>query len=96
MRAGHRGQGHGHAVMEALEEIVRETCALGALSATQAGRGLYTARGWEPWRGPTFVRTPIGEVRTPQDDGGVHVLPVTAALDFDGALTCDWRTGDAW
>jgi aminoglycoside 2'-N-acetyltransferase I len=35
-------------------------------------------------------------VRTPEDDGGVYVLPVTATLDLAGDLACDWRGGKVW
>ncbi len=96
VRADHRGHGHAAEIMTALEEIIRETCEVGALSPTEAGRGFYLARGWPVWRGLTFVRTPAGDLRTPEDDDAVHVLPVTATLDLDGELTCDWRPGDVW
>jgi aminoglycoside 2'-N-acetyltransferase I len=42
------------------------------------------------------VLTPAGLVRTAEDDGSVFVLPITADLDPDGELVCDWRAGDAW
>jgi aminoglycoside 2'-N-acetyltransferase I len=35
-------------------------------------------------------------VRTPDDDGAVWVLGLSAPLDLDGELTCDWRDGDVW
>jgi aminoglycoside 2'-N-acetyltransferase I len=95
VRADHRGHGHAAEIMEALEEIIREGRDLGALSSTEAGRGLYLARGWPLWRGPTSVRTPDGDVRTPEDQS-VHVLPLATSLDLDGELTCDWRPGDPW
>jgi aminoglycoside 2'-N-acetyltransferase I len=66
-----------------------------ALSSSRAGRPLYAARGWTPWRGPTSVLTPSGVVPTPDDDGGVLVAPGTT-LDLDAPLTCDWRPGDVW
>jgi len=48
------------------------------------------------WGRPTSALTPAGITRTETEDGGIHVLPVAAALDLSGALTCDWRDGDVW
>jgi len=83
-------------MMAALERIVRGAYELGALSASDAGAAVYGARGWLPWSGPTSALTPDGIRRTPDDDGTVHVLPVTVPLDRTAALTCDWRDGDVW
>ena len=83
-------------IMDALERLVRGAYDLGALSATDDGAGLYLSRGWQPWRGPTSALTPAGTVPTPEDDGSVLVLPVSADLDPAGELTCDWRDGDLW
>ena len=52
--------------------------------------------GWRRWQGPTSAMTPGGIVRTPEDDGGVYVLPAGARLDIGAELTCDWRDGDTW
>jgi aminoglycoside 2'-N-acetyltransferase I len=96
VRADRRRRGHGGAVMEALERVVRGAYELGALGATDEGAALYTGRGWQQWRGPLFALTPDGVVRTEEDDGGVYVLPVATELDLSGELTCDWRDGDVW
>ena len=93
---GHRRLGVASAVMSELEELVRGAYDLGALSASDDGAALYTARGWQRWRGPTSVLTPSGTVRTPEDDGAVFVLRASGTLDLDGSLTCDWRDGDVW
>lgn len=82
--------------MGVLEELVPGAYDLGALSASADGAGLYTARGWQRWRGPTSVLSPTGPVRTPDDDGAVFVLPGAVGLDLDGSLSCDWRDGDVW
>ena len=66
----------------------------GALSASQAGRHMYTTRGWLPWQGPTSVLAPSGMRRTPDDDRSLFVLPVAVELDTSEAITCDWRDGD--
>jgi aminoglycoside 2'-N-acetyltransferase I len=91
-----RRRGHGAAVMAALEEVVARAHDFGALSATEDGAPLYRSRGWQPWRGPLSVLSPAGVVRTPEEDGAVHVLPGAATLDLDLSLTCDWRDGDLW
>ena len=94
--AGVRRQGHGGAVMGALEAVIRGGYALGALSATDAGMPLYRSRGWQVWQGPVSALTPTGLVRTPDEAGAVFVLPVSAALDPTGELSCDWRDGPLW
>jgi aminoglycoside 2'-N-acetyltransferase I len=89
-------QGLASAVMIQLEEVIRRAYDLGALSASDTGAALYTARGWQRWRGPTAALTPGGKVSTPEEDGSVFVLPAAAPLDLDGELACDWRDGDLW
>lgn len=98
-----RGQGLGHAVMDALEQVIRGGYQVGALSASgpiegadTPGERLYRPRGWLHWRGPTSVLSPTGPVRTPDDDGSVFVLPIASDLDPDADLACDWRDGDVW
>lgn len=100
VREDHRGQGLGNALMDAVEQVVRGGYHLGALSASEQGRPLYTARGWLPWAGPTSVLAPDGLIRTPDDDGSLFVLPSElppgVTLDVSAAITCDWRDGDVW
>ena len=91
-----RRQGIATAVMDALEALIRTDHDLGALSASEDGAGLYAARGWLLWEGPTSVLAPEGIRPTPEDDGSVFVLPGPTPLDPRGELTCDWRDGDVW
>ena len=76
VREDWRGQGLAGVVMDAVEQVLRGAYQLGALSASEAGRHMYTSRGWLPWRGPTSVLAPAGLTRTPDDDNGLFVLPV--------------------
>jgi aminoglycoside 2'-N-acetyltransferase I len=96
VREDWRGQGLGIAILDACEQVIRGGYQLGALSASDRGRPLFTLRGWLPWRGPTSVLAPTGLTRTPEDDGTVFVLPIGVSLDTSEALTCDWRDGDVW
>ena len=96
VHAGHRRAGHGAAMIEALERVVRRAYDLGALAATDEAVALYAGRGWKRWDGPSSALTPDGIRRTPDDDGGIYVLPGELALDLSGELTCDWRDGDEW
>ena len=96
VRADRRQRGHGGAMMDELERIVRGAYDLGALGAAEDALDFYAARGWKVWQGPTSALTPTGVVRTPEDDGCVFVLPVSVPLDLAGELTCDWREGDVW
>jgi aminoglycoside 2'-N-acetyltransferase I len=95
-----RGQGLAHALMDAAEQVLRGAYQVGALSVSEAGRHMYTARGWLPWRGPTSVLAPAGVTRTPDDDNGLFVLPIglpnNLELDTAAEITCDWRDGDVW
>jgi aminoglycoside 2'-N-acetyltransferase I len=91
-----RGQGLATAVMDALEQVLRGAYQIGALSASEAGRPMYAARGWRPWQGTTSVLAPSGVTRTPDDDRSIFVLPVGVDVDVTGAITCDWRDGDVW
>ncbi len=96
VRADRRRRGHGTALMETLERLVRGAYELGALGATHQAADFYAGRGWELWQGPTSALTPTGVVRTEEEDGSVYVLPVAVALNLSGELTCDWREGDVW
>lgn len=96
VRADRRGRGHGAAMMDALEKVLRGAYELGALGATDAAAAFYAARGWMPWRGPSSALTPVGIRRTEEDDGCIYVLPVQVQLDLFSELTCDWRDGDLW
>ena len=96
VRADARRRGHAGALMEEIERVIRGAYELGALGATDTGALLYAARGWQLWRGPTSMLTTSGVVPTPDEDGGIYVLPVDAPLDLDGELTADWRDGGTW
>jgi aminoglycoside 2'-N-acetyltransferase I len=96
VRADRRGRDYGATIMDALERVIRGGHELGALSATEEALGFYERRGWERWQGPSSSLTPTGIIRTPDDDGAIFVLPVTAPLDMSSDLTCDWREGDVW
>lgn len=95
VRADRRRAGHASTVMTALEALGPAYDLL-ALSASEDGVPFYEARGWQRWRGPTSVLAPNGIEPTPDDDGGVYVIPGASALDLDGPLACDWRPGDVW
>jgi aminoglycoside 2'-N-acetyltransferase I len=88
--------GLGGQMMEALERIIEAAYDIGALGTTDEAISLYEHRGWIRWLGPTSALTPAGIVRTPDEDGGVYVLPLGTTLDVSAELTCDWRDGDVW
>ena len=96
VRADRRGRGHGAAMMDALETVVRGAYELGALGATDEAAAFYAARGWMLWPGPSSALTPSGIRRTEEDDGCIYVLPMQVPLDLSSELTCDWRDGDLW
>lgn len=96
VRADHRRHGHGAAMMEALERVIRSAYDLGALGAADTAADFYAARGWKLWQGPSSALTPTGIQRTAAEDGCIYVLPLAVPLDLFGELTCDWRDGDVW
>jgi aminoglycoside 2'-N-acetyltransferase I len=96
VRADRQGQGHGAALMGALERVLRGAYDLGALGSSEKGAGFYAARGWKPWQGPSSALTPAGIRPTPEDDGCLYVFELAVPLDLSGELTCDWRDGDVW
>jgi aminoglycoside 2'-N-acetyltransferase I len=96
VHADHRRHGHGARMMSVLEQVVRSAYELGALGASPDGARLYTARGWQQWRGPSAALTPDGIRRTPGKDGWIYVLPATHDLDLTAELVCDWRPGELW
>ena len=91
-----QGRGLGSIVMRAAGAHILQTYELGALGTGE--HGFYARLGWRTWQGPTFVRTPTGEERTQDEDGGIMVLltPASDGLDLGGPLSCDWREGDVW
>ena len=96
VRPDRQRRGHGSAMMTALGRIIERAYDLGALGSTDEAVPLYTARGWQRWRGTAWTLSPDGRQRTPDDEDSIWVLPGFAPLDLDGELTCDWRDGDVW
>lgn len=95
---GRHGLGLGSTLMERVNAHVRERFELGALGTGR--HAFYQRLGWRTWRGPSSVRTPTGELPTPDEDGYILVLetpstPITP-LDLDAPISCDWRPGDVW
>jgi aminoglycoside 2'-N-acetyltransferase I len=91
-----RGEGHGTRAMTEIARIIQRDFELGALS-TEAHR-FYERLGWERWRGPTFVRSATGLVRTEQEDEGIMVLRFgpSASFDLTASISCEERSGDDW
>ena len=96
VRADRRGHGHGAALMEAVERVVGGAYDIGALGSTDEALSFYGRRGWRVWQGPLYALTPDGVTPTPDEQGGVLVLPLATALDVTAPLICDWRDGDVW
>lgn len=89
-------QGHGSALIRVVNEYIDQAFQLGALGT---GRyAFYERLGWVVWKGPTFVRTDSGLIRTEEEDGNVLVrlTPTSPELDLSAPISCDWRAGDVW
>ena len=89
-------RGFGTRVIRAVNDHIRATYQLGALST--GSHAFYARLGWASWLGPTGVRTPSGTVPTPEDDDGIMILttPASPPLDRHAFLSCPWRSGDVW
>ena len=95
-RPDRQRRGLGSAVMRAATAHIHDVFELGALGTGE--HAFYERLGWQTWRGPAFVRTPGGPVRTPDEEGFIMVLPTptTPPLDDLAPISCDWRPGDVW
>jgi aminoglycoside 2'-N-acetyltransferase I len=91
-----QSRGYGTRLMTDVDDYVRARFELGALGT--GAHHFYERLGWRTWRGPAFVRTDGGPVRTPDEDGYILVLetPTSPVLDISGAISCEWRPGDVW
>lgn len=68
---------------------------LGALSPSD--ERFYARLGWEPWRGPLFIRTATGLEATPDERVMILRLEKTPdGLDLDASLSAEWRPGELW
>jgi aminoglycoside 2'-N-acetyltransferase I len=82
--------------MTEINEIIRAGFELGVLGTGR--HAFYERLGWHRWHGPSYVRTPAGLERTPEDDGYLLVLraQTTPTLDTSSRISCEWRPGDVW
>jgi len=89
-------RGYGTAVMRDVNDHISRLYELGALGT--GSQAFYERIGWQIWRGPTFVRAPAGDERTPEEDGYimVYMTPSTPPIGIDLPISCEWRLGDVW
>jgi aminoglycoside 2'-N-acetyltransferase I len=93
---GREGAGFGSLVIADVTTYIRDGFELGALGTGRLH--FYERLGWLRWAGPSFVRTPTGPRRTPDDDGYILVLRTHSSppLDLTAPISCEWRPGDVW
>ncbi|MFJ3580795.1 GNAT family N-acetyltransferase [Streptomyces sp. NPDC090127] len=96
VRDDRRRRGLGGLVMAELERVIDGAYVFGALSASEDGAALYTARGWRAWEGRIEALAPAGVVHLPEEEGSVYVRPAGGrTLPAPAvALVFDWRDGD--
>ncbi len=93
-RPAFQRRGFGTEILRRLANEIRDYD-LGALSPSD--ERFYARLGWEPWRGPLFIRTATGLEATP--DEGVMILRLEktpADLDLASSLSAEWRPGEVW
>jgi aminoglycoside 2'-N-acetyltransferase I len=92
----HQRRGRASALMREVDEYIDRTFRLGALDTGRTA--FYERLGWVAWKGPIFVRTDSGLIRTAEEDGQilVRLTPTSPDLDLSAPISCDWRPGDVW
>ncbi len=92
----HQRKGLGTRVMAEVSNYILEQFELGALGTGR--HHFYERFNWQTWRGPSSVRSPHGDLSTPDEDGYIMVLttPATPPIDITFPISCDFRSGDAW
>src|SRR4051812_7238829 len=73
--------GLGSAVTRCADELIQERFELGCLSTSR--HAFYETLGWERWRGPSYVRTADGLVRSADEDDGLMVLRCSPTADLN-------------
>lgn len=95
-RADVRSRGYGSLAVSELATTIRRFYEIGALSTGRPS--FYERRGWERWRGPSYVRAGSRLIRTEDEDDGLLVLRFgpSATVDLTASIACEARTGDDW
>lgn len=92
--AEYRNRGYASAVMRHLVTQIQDFD-LGALSPFSVD--YYRRLGWEPWRGPLFIRQGQERLASPDDEEVmIYRLPKTPPIDTTSALSAEWRIGELW
>ena len=91
-----QGRGLGSTLMADVTAWIRERFELGTLGTGR--HHFYERLAWQTWIGPSWVRAPEGERRTPDEDGYILVLrtPASPPFELTEPISCDWRPGDVW
>ncbi len=66
VRSDRQRQGHGAALMDEAERVIRNAYELGALGSSEAGIPFYRRRCWLQWQGTASVISASGVRRTPE------------------------------
>mgnify|MGYP001766764257 CR=1 FL=1 len=89
-----RNRGFASQIMRRTAEEIKDFD-LGALSPFS--EEYYARLGWEKWKGPLFIRTEKGLVRSAEDEEVMILrLPGTPELDLNDTLSAEWRRGELW
>lgn len=90
----YRTQGFATEIMKRVADEIQDY-QLAALSPFSVA--YYARLGWEPWRGPLFIRTNDGILQTPEDEEVMILrLSKTPKLDLNASLSAEWRSGELW
>ena len=89
----HQRRGIGGRIMRRLVAEVQDYD-LTALSP--AVEPFYARLGWEPWRGPTAIRTDGGSLPTPDEEIMILRTRRTPPLDLNARISAEWREGELW
>ena len=91
----YQGRGLATAVMRVLVSQLG-SFQLAALCPSDRGQSLYARLGWEPWKGPLFIRRETHLIETPGEAVMIRRLPASPPLNLDDPLSAEWRPGELW
>ena len=89
----HQRRGIGGHVMHQLAAQVQD---YDLVALSPAVKPFYMRLGWEPWAGPTAIRTDACSLPTPDEEIMILRTRRTPPLDLNARISAEWREGELW
>lgn len=94
VRSDKQRQGIGKLLMLEINQLIKMTYQIGALSQSEEGEGLYLNSGWIKMKPPFYEFTINGIEKS--DEISVMIYDLTNMLNVVSKLIIDCRIGDSW